>query len=355
MQFSYEGRFRQRWRSPLYQLKIVGLLFLVLVLVGVTFYRVILHWDFADALLQVVFTVTTLGGDVRHDSLSLPIVKWFDIFFIMTIILVGLWGVSLLIEATVRGELMYFWGARRMEQRIARLSGHYIICGFGRMGQEIARQLTRAQQAFVIVEHNPAQLTQLDLSGYLFVKGDAREDEQIIAAGIARARGLITVAATDEENVYITLSARVLNPDLYIVTRSSHAAGEAKLLRAGADRVFSPYIIGGRRMAQAILRPSAVDFLDMVVHDEQMELVLEEVTIEEDAPVAGKTIGGQTDIERLGVHLLGIATVAQGMLTRDLDRHRIQTGDTFILLGDPTAMLAAVKQLTGREKTLNGG
>ena len=346
-------RIRQRWRSPLYQLKIVGLLFLILVAVGVGFYRILLQWTLPDALLQVVLTVSTLGGEVRPNSLQSPLLKWFDIFFVMTIILVGLWGVSLLIEAMVRGELMYYWGTRRMEQRIAKLSGHYIICGFGRMGQEIARQLTRTRHPFVIVEHNPSQLTQLELSGYLFVKGDAREDEQMLSAGIGRAKGLIAVAATDEENVYITLSARVLNPNLYIVTRCSHASGEAKLLRAGADRVFSPYVIGGRRMAQAVMHPSVVDFLDMVIHDEQMELVMEEVTIGRGAPILGKAISGQSDVESLGVHLLGIATIGQGMVTRDVDKHVMQAGDTLILLGDPTAMQAAIKLLTGKEKVLS--
>jgi len=345
---------RQRWRSPLYQLKIVFLLFVTLVAIGVGFYRFILQWDFRDALLQVVFTVSTLGGEVHPNSLQDPLVKWFDVFFVMTIILVSLWGVSLLIEATVRGELMYYWGTRRMEQRIAKLTNHYIICGFGRMGQEIARQLTRAQQPFVIVEHNPVQLTQLEISDYLYVKGDAREDEQMISAGISRARGLIAVAATDEENVYITLSGRVLNPDLFIVTRCSHASGEAKLLRAGADRVFSPYIIGGRRLAQSVLQPSVVDFLDTVIHDEQMELVLEEVTVETGAPISGQTISGDSDIEHFGVHLLGIATRGRGMLMRDLNKYRIEVGDTLILLGESTAMQAAIKQLTGRVKVLNG-
>jgi voltage-gated potassium channel len=269
----------------------------------------------------------------------------------LAIIIVALWGVSLLVEATVRGELMYYWGARRMEQRIAKLSDHYVICGFGRMGQEIAKQFLRSQTSFVVVEHNPEQLSQLEVSGYYYVKGDAREDEQLLRAGIQRAKGLVAVAATDEANVYITLSGRVLNPNLYIVTRCSHASGEAKLLHAGANRVFSPYVIGGRRMAQAIVRPSVVDFLDTVIHDEQMELVLEEVTLDSNAPIKGHATTGASDIESLGVHLDCITTPDGQMLTRNLGQHIMQVGDNLILLGEAEAMQGAIKQLTGHEKT----
>jgi voltage-gated potassium channel len=267
--------------------------------------------------------------------------------------MVALWGVSLLIEAMVSGELVYYWGTRRMEQRITKQSNHYIICGFGRMGQEIARQLTRAKQPFVVVEHNTAQVPMLESFGYLHVQGDAREDDQLIRAGIKRAKGLIAVAASDEENVYITLSARVLNPHLYIVTRSSQPQGETKLLHAGANRVFSPYIVGGRRLAQAILRPSVVEFLDTVIHGEHMDLVLEEVKVEADSPIAGQAMGEHTDVERLGVHLLGIARRDGHMLMRDLNSYAIQQGDTLILLGDPQAMKAAIIRLTGKAATFN--
>jgi len=338
---------RHHWRSSLYQFKIVGLLFLILAVTGIGFYCQVLHWPLRDALLQVVYTVSSLGGEARRDGLSAPIAKWFQIGYILTFIIVALWGASLLIEAMVRGELVYFWGTRRMEQRIAKLSGHCIICGYGRMGQEIARQFSRVKQSFVVVEHNPIQIAVLEMSDLLYVQGDAREDEQLLRAGITQAKGLIAVATTDEENVYITLSARVLNPDLYIVTRSSGASGEQKLMRAGANRVFSPYIVGGRRMAQSMTQPSVVDFLDTVIHDEQMELVIEEVTVDEYSPIVGQTIRGEADVESLGVHLLGIRTAAGKMLMRDLEHHRVERGDILILLGEPIALHTAMRQLIG--------
>ncbi|MHB9026764.1 MAG: potassium channel family protein [Armatimonadota bacterium] len=342
-------KLRQNWRSSLYQFRIAVLLLIILAAIGVTFYRVVLKWSLRDALLQIVYIISTLGGSSRTitDPGLENLTKWFDIFFIVTILIVVLWGVSLVIEAMVRGEFVHYWGARRMEQRIAHLSNHYIICGFGRMGQEIARQLSRTRKPLVIVEHNPGQYGNLEASGYLYVKGDARDDEVLFRAHIDKAKGLIAVAATDEENLFITLSARVLNPRLYIVTRSSHAATEDKLMRAGADRVFSPYIIGGRRMAEAVLHPSVVDFFDMVVHGEQMEMALEEVEVGEDAPIAGRTLSEENDVEKLGVHLLGISTAEGNMLMRGLDTYVIRAGDTLILLGEPELVQQVLKRLTG--------
>ena len=300
----------------------------------------------------MVETVSTLGGTVRPtDSATLVATQWFNIFFIVTILFVVLWGVTLLIEAMVKGELVYYWGTRRMEQRITQLSRHYIICGFGRMGKEIAQQFARSKKPFVVVEHNQIQLQPLEDSGYLYVQGDAREDEQLLKAGIKRAKGLIAVYATDEENVYITLSARVLNPKLFIVTRSSHAAGEAKLQRAGADRVFSPYVIGGRRMAQSILQPMVVEFLDTIIHGEEMEMVLEEVKVTAATQICGQSVCGESDVECLGVHLLGISTADGRMLMRDLQHYPVQQGDTLILLGEPHQMRLAIKRLSGGETT----
>lgn len=347
---SWAHRLRHQWRSSLFQLKIVVLLLIILTAVGVTFYRVMLNWSVRDALLQIVYTVSTLGGEANPGGITNPRAEWFNVFFIVAILIVGLWGVSLLVEAMVRGELVYYWGTRRMERRIKQLRHHYIICGYGRMGQEIARQFTRARKPFVIIEHNPTQIANLENSDYLYVQGDAREDEVLHKAGIVQAKGLIAVYATDEENVYITLSARVLNPGLYIVTRSSHSAVEGKLIHAGANRVFSPYIIGGRSLAQAILRPSVVEFLDTVVHGEEMELILEEVTITAEVPANGKPLTGDTDVEALGVHVLGIAGSDGRMRMRGLADHVVQAGDTLILLGEPEAMQAAIKALTGTEE-----
>ncbi len=346
--YNFIMRIRQDWHSPVYQLKIVFLLLMILIVLGVSFYNVVLHWSLPEALLQIVLTVSTLGGDAHPGAVNNPVYVWFSIFYIIAILLVVLWGISLLIEATVSGALVYYWGTLRMEKRIDQLSGHYILCGYGRMGHEIAAQFTRAKQTFVVVEHNPVQIRNLEATQILFINGDAREDDILLRAGIRRAKGVVAVAATDEENVYITLSARVLNPDLHIVTRSSNPSGEAKLERAGANQVFSPYIIGGRRMAQAILRPSVVDFIDTIIHGEQMELVLEEITVQEGAEFCGMTIGGksrQSDVEHLGVHLLGITTLDGETLLRNLQEHELQEGDTLILLGSPDAVRQATEHL----------
>ncbi len=345
---------RQHWRSPLFQLKIFFCIILTLSAIGVAFYRVALHWPLRAALLQIVLIISTLGGEAHPNAYRQADAQWFHIFFIGAMTLIVLWGVSLLVQAMVSGELLYYLGARRMEKRIEQLSNHFIICGFGRMGQEIARLFTRSAHPFVVIEHNPVQLPVLVNTGYLFVQGDEREDEQLLKAGIQRAKGLVTVAASDEDNVYITLSARVLNPELYIVARCVNASGEAKLLRAGANRVISPYIIGGRRMAQAILRPSTVDFLDMLVQGGSMELTMEEVTIVADAPACGQMLHGENDVELSGVHLLGISTASGQMLFHGLQTHPLAIGDTLILFGAPEQLRMVVKRLLGKERLFTG-
>jgi len=350
---SWGHEIRQHWRSHLFQLKIFFCIIATLAAIGVAFYRIVLHWPLRAALLQLVLILSTLGGEAHPNAYRQANAQWFHIFFIGTMTLTALWGVSVLVQAMVSGELMYFWGARRMEQRINQLSNHFVICGFGRMGQEIARIFTRAGQPFVVIEHNPVQIPGLTSSRYLFVQGDEREDEQLLKAGIKRAKGLVTVAASDEDNVYITLSARVLNPELYIVTRCVNASGEAKLLRAGANRVVSPYIIGGRRMAQAILRPTMMDFLDMLVQGGSMELTMEAVTIVAGAPACGHVLQGDYDVEQSAVHVLGITTASGQMLLRELDEYPLAVGDTLILLGAAEHLHSVIKQLLGNDILFN--
>ena len=192
------------------------------------------------------------------------------------------------------------------------------------------------------------QIPGLINSRYLFVQGDEREDEQLLQAGVQRARGLVTVAASDEDNVYITLSARVLNPELYIVTRCVNASAEAKLLRAGANRVISPYIIGGRRMAQAILRPSTVDFLDMLVQGGSQDWSWKNDHHRGRARVRA-TAARSIDVEQAGVHLLGIVMASGQMLLRDLPAHPLAVGDTLIVLGAPEPLHKVSKRLLGKE------
>lgn len=225
-----------------------------------------------------------------------------------------------------------------MEKKIDALKGHYIICGFGRIGSMICRELAANGVRFVVVEHNLDVLERIDDDRYLYLKGDATLDDTLIRAGIQRAAGLVSVVTSDSENVYITLTARGLNPDLYILARSGEEGTELKLKRAGANKVVSPYSIGGMRMAQSILRPNVVDFIEIATGSEHMDLQMEEVTIPADSSFSGETLISSGFRKETGVIIVGIKKSHGQMIFNPNPQACIDAGDTLIILGDPTAV-----------------
>lgn len=177
-----------------------------------------------------------------------------------------------------------------MDQRIRQIAGHVIVCGYGRVGRQAVEELRRDRQAIVIVETNPAALAEAEAEGLPVVHGDATEDETLHHAGIARAVGLISTVATDAGNVFVTLSARALRPDLAIVARADNDDAVPKLRRAGANQVVSPYAMGGRQMAQLAVRPSAVDFVETLMRGADGELLLEDIRVAADSVVVDCTV-----------------------------------------------------------------
>jgi voltage-gated potassium channel len=179
----------------------------------------------------------------------------------------------------IEGELQALLGRRRMQRTIEAMHGHVIVCGFGRMGQMVCRELQSKPMPFVVVDRDERVTGRIEEHGYAFIAGDATEEESLRRAGIERATALVTVLPSDAENVFLTLTARTLAPALTIVARAESESGAERLRQAGATRVVSPYAIGGHRMAQAILRPAVLDFVDLTTHHRSVELQFEEVPI----------------------------------------------------------------------------
>jgi voltage-gated potassium channel len=218
------------------------------------------------------------------------------------------------------------------------------------MGQEIVREFRRHGVPHVVVESNPEQLPKLEARNVPFVKGRATEDEVLLAAGIERAKGLIAVAATDEENVFIVLTARGLNPNLRIVARSIQEENESKLRKAGADLVMSPYILGGRRMAAAILKPGVVDFLDLLTHAEQMNLDIRSIDVRAGSTVVGKSILESGIWQQTGATVLAIRREGD-LLPNPGPAFVLQEQDELILMGNSEQLDAAEKMLTNSSKS----
>ncbi len=334
--------------DPMRHLKISIFVLLMLVSVGTSGFMVIESWRFLDALYMTVITLGTVGFKEIHDLSD------HGKIFTMLLIVVGVsvlgYIVGSLAQIMFEGQIQRIMGRKRVEKKIDALKDHYIICGFGRIGSLICKEFKANDLQFVIVEKNIETIEKLDEEGYLHMRGDATMDETLLKAGIKRAKGLISVVTSDTENVYITLTARGLNPDLYILARSGEEGSDIKLKRAGANKVVSPYIIGGSRMAQSVLRPNVVDFIEIATGSEHMDLQMEEIAIPDHSAFAGETLVSSGFRKEIGVIIVGIKKSHGKMVFNPHSQAKIEGGDTLIVLGEPQS-IAKLEDLV--ERTAN--
>jgi voltage-gated potassium channel len=307
-----------------------GAMLLALLLAGSLGFVWIEGWGFFDALYMTVTTLTTVGYGEVHPLSHLG--RMYNMVLILAGMGTMLYIVGSLARVVVEGEIRAALGKRKLLTRIKRLKDHYIICGFGRIGEIIARQLKERGIPLLVVENNPEHLARLEEAGYYFVVGDATREEVLQEAGIERARGLVAVVSSDAGNVYIVLTARSLNPELYIVARAEERGAEQKLKRAGADIVESPYEMGGRKMAHAILRPTVTTFLELTMK-EGVDLSMEETRVEASSSLIGlplKDSGLRRDLDLI---VVAIKRADGQMLYNPAPETMIQAGDTLVLLG----------------------
>jgi voltage-gated potassium channel len=270
------------------QLLVAVVLLLTVIAVGTTGYIGIEGWTWFDSLYMTITTITTVGGG-EPTPLS-DAGRWWTLFVIVLGVGAATYTFLALGEYVLEGQFGSEVGKRRMQARVRALKDHFVLCGFGRVGREIAREFTAEKVRFVVIDINPESLAAAERDGHLTVAGNATDIEVLRQAGIERARGLITATDGDADNVYVTLSARVLRPDIFIVARGNREGSHAKLRLAGANRIISPYSIGGKRMASLAMRPTAVDFIDTILEAGNTDLLLEDLTISHDSPWAGKTL-----------------------------------------------------------------
>ncbi|MBW2039416.1 MAG: potassium channel protein [Deltaproteobacteria bacterium] len=303
-----------------------------LLLGGTLGYRFIEGWPLLESLYMTVITITTVGyGEVHQLSREGRI---FTVFLIMSSFGVMAYIVGSITQTIIAGQLRKILGRRKLEKRIKRQKDHFILCGYGRIGSFIAREFKREDVPFVIVENDPERIKLIEEDEFPYVEGDADEDEILVRAGIERARGLIAAVRSDADNLYITLSARSLNPNLYILSRANEEGADRKLLSAGANRVVSPYLMGAARMVNAVLRPNIVEFVDLVVRRRHLELQLEEITVEDDARFKGKPLGESGIRRDLGLIVVAIKKQLGKMIFNPSSETLIEKGDILIVLGE---------------------
>jgi voltage-gated potassium channel len=318
-------------QASLRHIRIAIFLVLGVLALGIVGYMLIERFSFIDALFTTVDMMSTVGTAAH------PLSDHGRLFTIAIIILgVGslFYTFGATMEFMIEGHLGKAIGRRIMDRKIAALRNHCVICGFGRVGSRIAEEFASARKPFVVIDENEATVQHCIQRGYLALQGDAASDDVLRESGIQHAQALLVATDDDANNIYITLSARNLNPKLLIVSRANHDETVVKLKRAGADRVLSPYAIAGHRMANLALQPTVVDFFDTLINAANPELAVQEVILPVDSPLIGKTIVDAQNMLTDGTMILAIKKPG-GLVVGSRLETRIEGGDAAIIAGTP--------------------
>ncbi|MHB1340143.1 MAG: potassium channel family protein [Coriobacteriia bacterium] len=309
---------------------IAAALLLSVIAAGTLGYIVIERWGALDALYMTVITIGTVG--FREVAPLSRGGQLFTIFLIFAGVGAIAYSIGTIVEFMVEGHLRNLLEGRRMTKRISELSGHYVVVGMGRVGSIVARSLAEENVSFVVIDSCEECRITAEEAGWLFVHGDATEEATLTCAGVQRARGLVTAVDTDADNLFVALTARTLNADLYIVARSSSVASESKILRSGADRVITPNVIGGRRMAAMILHPVVSDYLDIVTHGDEIEFRLDSMVVGEGSKLDGLSIREGRIRGETGAYILAVRS--GGSINANPSPDVVLTaGDEIIVLG----------------------
>jgi voltage-gated potassium channel len=315
----------------------IGLGALAFVLLAGTVGYLFFGFSLLDAVFQSVVTVTTVGFNSPHplDGAS----KVFTIFLILVGVGTALYTFSAVLEVLIDGNIQDLIRRRKMERDIERMDGHVIVCGWGRVGREVAHYLASGNTDLVVVDRDPERLSG---TPYASVCGDVADDATLLEAGLERATALVAALDTDADNLYVTVAAKSMRPGIQIIARARNESSESKLVRAGADRVVNPQQLGGDRMASFVTQPHVVDFIDVVMHDGSLKFRLEELTLSADSPLVGKTLRSAHLRDRTGALVLAIRRPDGRFVTNPSPEDSIEADDVLITIGTAEQLEALV-------------
>ena len=319
-------------------------LFVCLLVLGVLGYMMIEGWSFLDAIYMTVITLATVGyGEVHEIS---PTGRIFTVFLIFLGVGFFLYVVGNVVQFLVEGRIRHILGRRVLDKQIGKLKDHFIVCGYGRMGRALCSYLIQRHLYVVVIEKNLERVPVMDKDGILYLIGEATDEAILLKAGIKRARGVISVLGTDADNVFLVLIVKGLNPKVFVVARANQNATEKTLLAAGADKVVSPYILGARRMAHAVLRPTVIHFLELAFADEDTDIHVEEFTVSASSRLIDVPLSQSGLRQDLNLIVISIKKADGTMCFNPKASHRLAEGDTVVAVGKN-------KDLMQLEKILN--
>ena len=312
---------------------VVGGIFLGLLFVGTIGYVFLEGWPVLDAFYMTVITISTVGfGEIRAIS---DTGRLFTALLIVSGVGAAAYTFSSVADYIVAGELRGVLRRQRMESRIRKLENHYIVCGYGRVGTQVAQELSASHVEIVLIDKAIERFEELEAAGILTIVGDAAEDAVLLQAGIERAAGLCACLPEDADNVFVALTARTLNPKLTIISRANTQENERKLRIAGADHVINPYSISGHRMARQLMHPNVVEFMDVVMRRGQVELLIEEIRVNDASAVTNRTIAECDIRQRTGANILAVRRPGGKTFTSLGGDFVLTAGDVMITLGMP--------------------
>lgn len=315
---------------------IYGILFiLTILLLGTLGYEWVEEVSFLDAFFMTVITVTTVGFEEVF-----PLSDTGKIFTIL-IIFLGSGGIVYVLgqifDIIIAGEIKKLLGRKKMDKKIMSMSNHYIICGFGRIGKIICEKLHSAKIPFVVVDKNEKNVELFEEKKYIYVVGDATREATLIGANIIDAKGLVSVVSSDSENVYIVLTAKGFNKNLFVVSRASDDEAGTKMFWAGADKVFSPYSIGGKSIANAIVKPNVSDFFELIMGRNDYNMEVGEFLVDEKSHLVGKKIS-ESNIRGEGLIVIGIRKSSREFVFNPSPLMKFEVGDNVIVLGQSESL-----------------
>jgi voltage-gated potassium channel len=313
------------------KLRLALILFGGIIALGTAGYATVDHMPIYDAFYMTIITISTVGfSEIRPLS---PAGRAITIVIIVTGISLGTYTLGLIVRIFVEGELQFYLGRRKLRKHISDLKNHYIVCGFGRIGRIVCEELAAARMPFVVIEQDHNKSEALEKTGYLYLNLDATTEEALRQAGIMTAKGVVTAVRSDANNVFITLTAKDLRPDIFVLSRTSDTGNEKKLLRAGASRVVAPYQIGGRRMAQVLKSPTVIDFIDTALMNTSLDLAIEEALISPDSEYAGLTLVESNIRRDFGIIMVAIKKASGAMVFNPLSTEKLVGGDVAVVIG----------------------